>query len=89
MKALKKQYGNLSSKQQKEWSLADINLWALLTLDLIKVYDVKDLEDEMTLDCALQLLFAARYGQKKQYLQISLHIIYDKLKRLIVEQINH
>lgn len=65
MKTLKEQYGKLSSKQQEEWSPADMNLRALLTLDPTKVYGVKDLEDEMTLDRALRLLFAARYGQKK------------------------
>lgn len=70
MKTLKEQYGKLSSKQQEEWSPADMNLRALLTLDLTKVYGVKDLEDEMTLDRALRLLFAARYGQKRQHLQI-------------------
>ena len=62
-----------------------MNLWALLILDPTKVYDVKDLEDKMTLDCALQLLFAARYGQKRQHLQISPHITYNKLKKSVAE----
>lgn len=61
MKTFKEQYGKLSSKQQEKWSSADMNLQALLTLDLTKMYSVKDLENKITLDDALQLLFAARY----------------------------
>ncbi|MCJ1268526.1 hypothetical protein MMC22_008414, partial [Lobaria immixta] len=49
---------------QQQYSPADMNLCALLSLDPDKVYLVEDLEDEETLDRALRLLFLARYGQR-------------------------
>ncbi|MCJ1266242.1 hypothetical protein MMC22_006125 [Lobaria immixta] len=76
VKALKGHYNKLSAREQEEWSPADMNLRALLSLDPDKVYAVEDLNDELTLDRALRLLFAARFVQRNQHLQISPHIAF-------------
>lgn len=51
------------------------------------MYTTKDLEKEETLECALCLLFHERNGQKTEYVQINLHINYDKLSKVVADTI--
>ncbi|MCJ1430192.1 hypothetical protein MMC29_008108 [Sticta canariensis] len=60
-KIFKAKYNKLDPKEQEQLSLVDMNFCALLSLDPDKIYSVKDLEDEETLDWTLRLLFLIKY----------------------------
>ena len=57
-----------------------MNLHLLTSLKPSKVYVPQDLEDPIILECALQLVYAAHFGQQHTAIRISPYIQYNYLQ---------
>jgi len=65
---------------EKHYSAAEAKLRYLLKLPYDMVYQDDDLNDEKTLERALQLLYAARLGESGLRVRLSIHIKHDYLQ---------
>lgn len=77
----------MSSNNQKNWCLKEINIYLLLNLLSEKIYTIKNFSKKEVLDRVLHILFHAQYSPQKWFIKIFPYITYEKLQKLVVKGI--